>query len=465
MARFNPHHQIEPVLEAAAQWRDRCLIANGSLLYPDRAVWTPSNIASLNDAFIDHPDTGEDTFLIKLRGQVAHLAPDIVRLTAEMIWVLQLFPSNTGAAKKRDNIENILSWLSDPAVPDRQLLADEVLGGVGSTGTAFNTHRPKEFAYLISMSKTLKSQNEGQRQAVLSDPWAFAEFLKSVPVEGNRQLSHIVEYLLFPDTFERISSGEEKRKIIVAFGDESADAVKQLDREGRDRRLVAIRRKIAADRGDPNFDFYDDEFRKLWQEGEGVEPGIGTTITSEDVRLFQRSRRHSKYAQLMPEEVAAYRRIHSALGRLGQEVVSALSGGGYVYKLTSGYTPQSGVRGALPKDLWFGVHAAENADAFVGHPQLFMIVSERGIEYGFSALTHPADFSNAEVKARVRGAAPNLFRLLPSADSALASSLSSELDRSRGWKFLRKERLSPDDPGFENLGSGPIKLVAKRSLA
>lgn len=89
----------------------------------------------------------------------------------------------------------------------------------------------------------------------------------------------------------------------------------------------------------------------------------------------------------------AYQRITAALEHLGRRVLAQL-GPGYSLKLTSGFTLKGGVRGAQPKDLWFGVYPTENKGVFVGNPQVLLIVSSRGLAYGFAATTYPRDFSN-----------------------------------------------------------------------
>ena len=76
-------------------------------------------------------------------------------------------------------------------------------------------------------------------------------------------------------------------------------------------------------------------------------------------------------------------------------------------------------------------------------PQVFMIVSERGIEYGFAASIHPSDFSTPTVQQRVRTAAPKIFAALPLPGSPMANALKADLERSAGWFFRRKTRLNP----------------------
>lgn len=68
MAREVHNRDIGPTLVAARQWIDTCLIADGSLFSTD-ALWTGPNVEEVSRAFVDHPDTGSDDFLTKLKGQ------------------------------------------------------------------------------------------------------------------------------------------------------------------------------------------------------------------------------------------------------------------------------------------------------------------------------------------------------------------------------------------------------------
>ena len=193
-----------------------------------------------------------------------------------------------------------------------------------------------------------------------------------------------------------------------------------------------------------------------------------TTITSSDVQLLRESRSKVRYADITPEEREAYKRTDAALRGLSRIAIDTLgNSSSYVAQFASGFHLASGVRGALPKDLWFGIYRRENVDGFVGHPQLFLIVSGRetysGIEYGFAATTHPADFSNQLIKDRLREAAPKIYDQLPSPQSEAARSLATALGE--GWCYQRKQRLEPDRTNFPSLDAWLEYLSSPAGLA
>jgi MrcB-like, N-terminal domain len=176
------------------------------------------------------------------------------------------------------------------------------------------------------------------------------------------------------------------------------------------------------------------------------------TVTSHDIELIRQSRSRDRYTDFSDEERAAHKRVHEALRRLGEIAVDELGGArDYVLKLTSGFHPASGIRGGKPKDLWFGVFRKENEQQFLGNPQIFMIVSGRGIEYGFSPLNNPDDFFNQEIKRRTREIARSVLEQLPVPGSPEATDLAAQLLKSGNWHYRRKQRLEPNQSEYQSL--------------
>jgi hypothetical protein len=176
------------------------------------------------------------------------------------------------------------------------------------------------------------------------------------------------------------------------------------------------------------------------------------TLAGHDVELIRQSRSRDRYVDFSQEEREAHSRVHGTLRRLGEITLDELGGArDYILKLTSDFHPASGVRGAKPKDLWFGVYRKENEERFLGNPQVFLIVSGRGVEWGFSPLTHPDDFSNQSIKKRTREIAREILEQLPAPVSSEANDLTSRLANSGGWHFRRKQRLDPNQSEFRSL--------------
>lgn len=98
MSRFCGEIDTAPILEAAAVWRDKCLIQDGSVL-SEAALWTTPKLEELEKFFVRNLDEGSGTFIQKLETQLASTSPEAKQLAAEMMWLLLLPASNTQARR------------------------------------------------------------------------------------------------------------------------------------------------------------------------------------------------------------------------------------------------------------------------------------------------------------------------------------------------------------------------------
>ncbi len=264
MSRFNPDHAVGPIYDAATTCRDRCLLGDDSVLSDGRNLWTSAVLDELDQRFVKNLDEGEGDFLSKLKTQLSAGSPECRQLMAESLWLLLLFPSNVGAARKRETIREVWSWSGEDVEENQPLLNDAVLGGIGSAGTAYNTHRWRELVFLIGAIRDLKRRGAGDRQAILDDPWAFSGWLSGLPEARHRQLIHILPHLLFPETFERMSSEGDKRLILARFSDTPEKEIRKWGTTVIDRALLDLRRRLEEEHGS-DIDFYQDEFKAEWK--------------------------------------------------------------------------------------------------------------------------------------------------------------------------------------------------------
>ena len=93
-----------------------------------------------------------------------------------------------------------------------------MLAGIGSGGPGFNNYRPDEMEFLIELTRELKAHTVPERRLILSDYDAFVTWIDTVHREGSRQFRHMLRFFAFPDLVERISSNNDRQKILAAFG-------------------------------------------------------------------------------------------------------------------------------------------------------------------------------------------------------------------------------------------------------
>lgn len=281
----------DSILSAAAGWARNCLINDGSV-FSGASLWTPSGLNEMETYYIDRLDAGSGNFLEKLQQQISPASPEAKQLAAEMMWVMLLFPSNIGKTRKIENVRTIWRW-SGSELPDNHDAFKALGEGIGSGGIGYNNFRWLELVFFIKWMQAWKELNEAARNELLANPFGFAAWLDAIPGADKRQLRHMVLHLLFPDTFERVSSGENKRLIERAYRDRlSATDLTQEELEpsllGQDRRLHRIRMVLKATLTEGHVDFYESPFVEVWREalagshlvseGEGAVHGFGGVL-------------------------------------------------------------------------------------------------------------------------------------------------------------------------------------------
>ena len=247
-------------------------------MFTEKSLWTSENVGYLVEHFAENLDAGEGSFFEKLEKQLARAPGTAKQLAAEMFWLMYLFsvPSAMQPGTKRQQIRQVWEWSGEP-LPDAPFELNEALNdGIGSTGTAFNTHRWREVLFLIRMMEEWTRLSASQREARLADPWAFAEWLGEQDETGTRQLRHILLYLLFPDHFEPIATASQKRIIVRAFAKEfgeDAAAFNYKDRIALDRQILGIRERLQEKGAAPDFEFHDEPYLKVWRPDPGGDDG------------------------------------------------------------------------------------------------------------------------------------------------------------------------------------------------
>ena len=169
-------------------------------------------------------------------------------------------------------------------------------------------------------------------------------------------------------------------------------------------------------------------------------------IKASDPSVMGRCRANKiAWSELQPADREVYERVYNRLEEIGRAAITKIKDRyPFELSLTSSFGLKNGVRGFLPKDLWIAIH---HSNATLGIPQIYMIVSNRGVEYGFAASIHTSDFSSQSYKQQVRNLVPALFSSLPAPESALTDQTAIKLGTDR-WVYRKKTRLDPGPSDF-----------------
>ena len=112
-------------------------------------------------------DEGEGNFITKFEHQLEGRPHQAKQLAAEMMWFMLLCPSNIGADNKRETFSTIWEWSGAEVPSSSPWLSDEVLRGIGSAGTAFNTHRWREVVFFVLFLRAFRNEPSEQQKALL----------------------------------------------------------------------------------------------------------------------------------------------------------------------------------------------------------------------------------------------------------------------------------------------------------
>jgi 5-methylcytosine-specific restriction protein B len=259
MARFTKEGiDTNAIYQAAAAFRDRCLLQDGSLLFDGAAVWTPDNLARFHGKFVGGYDASDSTFTEKLKGQLKDQEQSVKRLAAEMLAVYFLFPINVTARRKRQLVGEVLSWGGD-TVPEEHPVWRAFEGGLGGGGQGYNTRRYYELAFLLNFAIAWKHLKSDEARQTMQDPWLLQDFFDGVDETRVSQLRHILLHMLFPDHFESITSGSHKKQVDRAFSGLLKEAP-----DGLDRRLLAIRKELERLLPGQALDFFRPPLADAW---------------------------------------------------------------------------------------------------------------------------------------------------------------------------------------------------------
>ena len=245
----------EEIYNAAAEFRDRCLRAEGSL-FTDRHIWTVEALEAV-DARVATP-IGDGTWLDKLEAQLEILSADEILLGVELVFVLLLPQSDTHAETKRKHVRRLLALLPDaPELPKRLDAAFDG-GGVANFSSA-KSWTPALLRFIVRLAVRLKELPSPRRDSVLADPRAFRDLVDEVRTSTDQMMANAIKHMLFPDSFESIISPHQREQLIRTF-EKRSEVADQPDDDRKIARIVELARAAS----DGRFTLYDETFRTVW---------------------------------------------------------------------------------------------------------------------------------------------------------------------------------------------------------
>lgn len=263
---------VGAVYGAIDQWIERGLKEDDSLFTPGVPIWTAPNFELLYEHFNLKPDLSDASFEEKFARQLADASGPIIQLAAEVVYVHLAVANDMKGVTKRGLVDLVLSWSATPVKMPADL-AHSMDTGLCNSGIAFKTYRPLQMWFLIDFVRAWKALNSEERSALLVNPWAFKEWLFSLPIRSAYAQREAILHFVHPETFEVIISRDHKKKIVKAFADRAGGQLHDVDRA-----LLAIRKSFEAEGGSKPFDYYRDGVKERWL-GSQPEPKANVDVT------------------------------------------------------------------------------------------------------------------------------------------------------------------------------------------
>jgi 5-methylcytosine-specific restriction protein B len=266
VAEASTREHIDAVV---GEWRERCLIADGSLLFSGEGLWTTENLKTAYRNIADNPLLNARSFMEKLKDQLGS-ERKLTLLGAELLIFYYLFAwvGSIGGERKRSRVNEVLGW-ADKALPEDSEVW-RALGeqGIGHPGQYFLLRPDVQLGFILDFAIRLKEKPEAERREILSDPWQLRNFSDEAEEHGAAGMRHIVLHLLQPDYFERIASGEHKQSIATTYGGLIDGEVEDVDE-----RLLKIRKQLEGLLNKPSeeIDFYWEPLAGTWGGWKGGE--------------------------------------------------------------------------------------------------------------------------------------------------------------------------------------------------
>lgn len=267
------NQEWEKIHELFDEFITTFIIKKDSFLTEDRAILSVDTINEIQKRFIEnYNDEKNLKFEEKLTSQFDGASHHEKLVFAHAEWLWSYSVNDLQISTKKNYTKKITG------LDDSKIRTEPFTYGFGSAGQFHKTNKYWEIAFNIELIKTLlekEAQGVGLEEL---KKWveAICVFLKfnqetdNYSVDDkfrerfqNKALSmyNILTYCAFPDRYERIASNGHKAQIYHTF--KSLLTEDEEDISNTDECVLLIRERLCKWRK-PNFDFYENDLRKLW---------------------------------------------------------------------------------------------------------------------------------------------------------------------------------------------------------
>ena len=286
MSRNAVDHETTRIYEIAEQWRNNCLLGGKGLIFSDENIWKIDCIQELENHLKFNDCQSSSKWRNSLNLGANYLSSNAQKLAAEVMYVVYLAAwggegATVGLDKQKRHLVEMLPELTEIDLGNHELFQDKALIGIGNFGPRFYSQTfNDQLIYFFGFLIQFLGLSNKEKHIQLNDGWKFGEWLQNLPMVGGPQFRHILIHLLFPDEFERVFSGSDKKKIFRCYQSLTDNNMNSENWGNTDIALKSIRDRLEADR---NFrDFYQKPFKSEWNNGNKAQ-------TTDDGQLISQS--------------------------------------------------------------------------------------------------------------------------------------------------------------------------------
>lgn len=249
----------QPVFEAIKLFKNRCLLTNMSMIWPEQSIWTLENLHRWKTQVSDKPNIeGSLSFREKLDLQLVGAPPVLWGLAADMHYVFYLPSSNVKMQTRLNQIEAFAQKSGFSPISE----GDPIWVAHGKGFVTAGIKYLMRFPQILLLSEfAMKVKEQDNIESTLNNPkqvqYILDEILESIPSKSDRayDFRQALLYMLFPDYYEPIISMGDKAKIISHYAEFVSEPTNDQDAQ-----LFQIRKALIKTRPtlSPTFSFHAD---------------------------------------------------------------------------------------------------------------------------------------------------------------------------------------------------------------
>ena len=273
-----------PIYDLYNLFISTCIIQGNSLLTDDKDIFSIKIADEVIDRFITNGLVGGDTFETKIKKQFDGADYKTLLFFAHANWLWAMSPDDITQWRKQQVVKDVMN--SQEIVLHQDKFPKN---GFGSAGQWHRQNKHAEITFIILLIKQLILSKENGTLSTIEDANLIVEKIclkckydwdgdkefideiiwKTIP-EGKLAMYNILPHLCAPEKYEPIASENHKHRILNTFHSLLSDTPKEVTEDTTDVKILKIRQKIAEYWNDPNFSFYNDELREIWDYSNGI---------------------------------------------------------------------------------------------------------------------------------------------------------------------------------------------------